>query len=144
VTVSADLAAVLAADKALAAKAQALPWVILTEDRDPRFLCIYGTETVEHVAAYLHRADAEFIAAARSSLPRYQDAVEKVLELHRPGERLDHSEFDCTCGFQFHRASWCTGCEEPTWWEREDDFKGERVCSTVAAVSSALLEAAEK
>ena len=46
-------------------------------------------------------ADAEFIAAARTNVPRLVDALQAVLELHKPGRTFHGHGFSqplCTCG----------------------------------------------
>ena len=46
-------------------------------------------------------ADAEFTAAARTTVPRLVDALQAVLELHKPGRTFHGHGFSqplCTCG----------------------------------------------
>ena len=71
------------------------------------------------VRAGFERADAEFIAAARSDVPVLVRALQAVLDVHRP---------------KYHYPNLCEGCDpgimDPPEWP----------CSTVRAIEAALQE----
>ena len=73
--------------------------------------------------------DAEFIAAARTDVPRLVDALEKVLELHVRAE--------CpTCGSRDGEGNEFHKCDDDAYCE-ECDLEG-YPCPTVTAITTAL------
>lgn len=95
-------------------------------------------------------ADAEFIAAARTTVPALLDALEKVLELHQPvGEEVipwDCAEGDCDHEDDEHPLDTATLCGECYRLAVEvSPYYGENGCSailwpcpTVKAITDAL------
>jgi hypothetical protein len=101
-----NLAAVLAADKALAEKATPGPWRVdhHTDIDYGEQAAIPGVVDVWHDSEDgpiypLRPADADFIAAARKGWPRYRAIAEKVLKIHG----RDESDRSCCseCGFTY-------------------------------------------
>ena len=96
------------------------------------------------------REDSEFIAAARTTVPALLDALEKVLELHRPvGEEVipwDCAEGDCDHEDDEHPLDTVTLCGECYRLAVEvSPYYGENGCSavlwpcpTVKAITDAL------
>ena len=66
--------------------------------------------------------DAEFIAAARTTVPALVDALEAVLKVHRPM----HCEPECCT-----EPVYCEGCKQP-------DDAPDWPCPTVKAITDAL------
>lgn len=91
---------------------------------DPmRPICVYPKEdggTLAYVQPL--EADAEFIAAARTTVPALLDALEKVLELHSP---LADGPQDGDIG--------CSGCYDSGY-----DMHGPYPCELVEAITTAL------
>ena len=81
----------------------------------------YGNPAL--IASEVEGEDAEFIAAARTDVPRLVDALEAVLAMHTPKDN--------------GRVTPCCSCEQ--WIESSDDEACiEYPCPTVEAITTAL------
>ena len=92
---------------------------VLTVDNTPNFVALCADPDYSDAGV----PDAEFIAAARTTVPRLVDALEKVLELHYP---------------LTGRPSWdgeirCNGCYDPYY-----DVYEPYPCELVEAITTAL------
>lgn len=74
-------------------------------------------------------ADAEFIAAARTDIPKLLAALDAITALHQPIDAVMY-----TGKSQHHKVQVCTGCGQ-------DDGNWNRYpCPTIAAITTALGE----
>ena len=103
-------------------------------ERDRLDVTVWGRQGNALVASWCDDdeydpANAEFIAAARTDVPRLVDALEKVLELHVRAE--------CpTCGSRDGEGNEFHKCDDDAYCE-ECDLEG-YPCPTVEAITTAL------
>lgn len=86
-------------------------------------------EEAGYVEVEIHvgdKADAEFIAAARSSVPRMIAALEAVMEIHSRGETSYHPAQGMVTTEEDRIEDGCQWCQDP--WP----------CPTISAIEAAL------
>ena len=167
---SEDLYALLREWKALEAAATPGPWFAdgsclmhdvrhADLDHDFRVSLLNGTDGVDVPGWCESAADAEFIAASRTIIPRLIAAVEAVLKVHRPSGVYDKCEcvdpdpddgvhieveevgITCNCIYEVCREC-CAGDEyltESCMDYHEHNPGDKHLCSTVAALHTALI-----
>ena len=80
------------------------------DERVPKLLEARGWLDDDPGGPYEQGADGPYVEVSARRVLTEVEAKRRIVELHKPGDLLDHYEFGCTCGFSDHRWSQCKGC----------------------------------